>query len=60
MKFEFRLRNGEVHEFALPDAAGIRKAIVWVPKSNCEKKKEVANFIILPDDVDHAEVIDDD
>jgi hypothetical protein len=59
MKFQFHLKNGETHEFDLPEAAEIHKAIVWVPKSSDDKKKEVANFIILPDDVETVEVIVD-
>lgn len=59
MKLQFRLKNGETHEFTLPDDAEIRRAIIWVPKSSDDKKKEAANFIILPDDVETVEVIDD-
>jgi hypothetical protein len=33
---------------------------MWVPKGGDDKKKEVANFIILPDDVETVEVIVDD
>jgi len=37
----------------------IHKAIMWVPKGGDEKKKEVANFIVLPDDVESVEVLVD-
>lgn len=56
MKLKFRLKNGETHEFMLPEDAEIHRAIVWVPKSSDKKKKEAANFIILPDDVETVEV----
>ena len=51
MSFELRLKNGETHEIVLPDAAKTYRAIVWIPK-NSDKKKEVTNFLILPDDVE--------
>jgi hypothetical protein len=60
MKFQFRLKNGKTHEFTLPDNIEIHKAIVWIPKGGDDKKKEVANFIILPDDVETVEVMVDD
>ena len=59
MKLQFRLKNGETHEFKLPDDSEIHRAIIWVPKSSDAKKKEAANFIILPDDVETVEVMDD-
>jgi hypothetical protein len=60
MKFQFRLKDGKTHEFTLPDAVEIHKAIVWMPKRGDERRKEVANFIILPDDVESVEVLIDD
>ncbi len=51
MNFELHLKNGETHEIALPDAAKTYRAIVWIPKDS-DKKKEVTNFLILPDDVE--------
>jgi len=60
VKLQFRLKNGETHEYTLPDDTEIRRAIIWVPKGSDDKKKEAANFIILPDDVETVEVVDDD
>jgi len=60
MKFQIRLKNGETHWVAFPNAAEIRRAIVWVPKSGNDRNREVPNFILLPDDVERVEVIDDD
>jgi hypothetical protein len=58
VKLQFRLKNGETHEFTLPDdTVEIHRAIIWVPKSSDAKKKEATNFIILPDDVETVEVI---
>lgn len=59
MKLQFRLKNGETHEFTLPDDTEIHRAIIWAPKSSDDKKKEAANFIIIPDDVETVEVVDD-
>ncbi len=59
MKLQFRLRNGKTHEFTLPDDTEIHRAIIWVPKGGDDKKKEAANYIILPDDVETVEVIED-
>jgi len=60
MKFQFHLKDGKTHELSLPDAVEVHKAIVWVPKGGDDKKKQVANFIILPDDVESVEVLVDD
>jgi hypothetical protein len=59
VKLQFRLKNGETHEFTLPDVAEIHRAIIWVPKGSDDKKKEAANFIILPDDIETVEIMDD-
>jgi hypothetical protein len=59
VKLKFRLKNGETHEFTLPDDSEIHRAIIWVPKGSDAEKKEAANFIILPDDVETVEIIDD-
>jgi hypothetical protein len=59
VKLQFRLKNGKTHEFTLPDDAEIHRAIIWVPKSSDGKKKEAANFIILPDDVETVEAVDE-
>ncbi len=59
MKLQFRLKNGETHEVTLPDDSEIHRAIIWVPKGSEDKKKEAANYIILPDDVETVEVIEE-
>jgi len=57
VKFQFRLRNGKTHEFALPSDVEVRRAIIWVSKE--DKEDEKPRFIIIPDDVESVEVIED-
>jgi len=59
VKLQFRLKNGEKHQFTLPNDAEVHRAIIWVPKSSDDRKKEAANYIIIPDDVETVEVVDD-
>jgi hypothetical protein len=53
MKLQLRCKNGETHEFTLPDIEEIHRAIMWVPKGD-----KTARFIIIPDDVASVEVIE--
>lgn len=57
--FEFRLKNGKIREFSLPDAARTYRAIVWIPKSSNGKKTQDANFFILSDDIEQVDEIID-
>ena len=57
MKFQFHLKNGKTHEFTLPEGAEVHRAIMWVPKRGRGKKKEIANFIVVPDDVESVELL---
>jgi hypothetical protein len=52
------LKNGQIHQLAFPDGE-LRRAIIWVPKNSDEEKKQVANYVILPDDVETIEPIDE-
>ena len=57
MKFQFRLKNGKTHEFAIPDNVEVHRAIMWVSKG--DKEDKMTRFIIIPDDVESVEVIED-
>ena len=57
--FQFRLRNGEIHQLAFQDGGELHRAIIWVPKNSDDEKKEVANCIILSDEVETVEFIDE-
>lgn len=56
--FQLRLKNGEIHQLAFPDDCELSRAIIWVPKSGDGERKEAANYIILPDDVEFVEFMD--
>jgi hypothetical protein len=58
VKLQFRLKNGETHEIAFPDTVEIHRAIVCIPKGRDGQKKEDANFVIIPDDVEEIEVME--
>jgi hypothetical protein len=56
--FQFRLKNGEIHQLAFPEGYEFSRAIIWVPKSS-DEKKEAANYIIVPEDVETVEFMDE-